>query len=115
MSTSSPSPKTAVASDAVAAGCEVGYDVFALMKNPALSKQKLWVFGHYEYYDSMAKTAGGIMDYDWCGKHFMAVGINYYPIREIAIKAEYSKRFFSSPYNNEPALSIGITYAGFFL
>ena len=115
MSTSSPSPKTAVASDAVAAGCEVGYDVFALMKNPALSKQKLWVFGHYEYYDSMAKTASGIMDYDWCGKHFMAVGINYYPIREIAIKAEYSKRFFSSPYNNEPALSIGITYAGFFL
>ncbi|MGN1237907.1 MAG: hypothetical protein ACI4UW_03160 [Muribaculaceae bacterium] len=115
MSTASPSPKTAVGSDAVAAGVEAGYDVFSALHSPKLSGQQFWVFGHYEYYDSMAKVAQGIMDYNWCGKHRIAVGVNYYPLREIAIKAEFSKRFYQQPYNNEPSISIGIVYAGYFL
>ena len=45
----------------------------------------------------------------------MAVGLNYYPVPEIAIKAEFSNRFLKSQYNNEPAINIGVTYEGFFL
>ena len=45
----------------------------------------------------------------------MAVGVNYYPIPEIAIKAEYSHRFLKSQYNDEPSVSIGVAYEGFFL
>lgn len=115
MSAASPSPKTAVASDAVACGAELGYDIFSAFRVKALAEQRLWVFGHYEYYDSMAKVASGIMDYNWCGKHRIAIGVNYYPIREIAVKAEFSKRFYQAPYNNEPSISIGIIYAGYFL
>jgi len=44
----------------------------------------------------------------------MALGINYRPIKEIVVKAEYYKRFFHSQYNNEPAINVGIAYQGWF-
>ncbi|MDR0395045.1 MAG: hypothetical protein LBH77_07815 [Tannerella sp.] len=108
----SPSPKTPVASDAVATGIEAGYNLFAHIGKR--DNRKLYLFGRYEYYDSMAKVEPGISDYGWCGKHRMAAGINYFPIREIVIKAEYSKRFYKSRYNDEPSVSFGVAYAGFF-
>ena len=45
----------------------------------------------------------------------MAVGLNYSPVKQIIIKGEYSNRFLSHGYNNEPSVSLGITYAGWFL
>jgi len=45
----------------------------------------------------------------------MAIGVNYYPIKEIVVKAEYSQRFLKSQYNNEPSISLGIAYAGYFI
>ena len=45
----------------------------------------------------------------------MVVGVNYHPIRQIVIKGEYSKRFLKSLYNDEPSVSIGVAYEGFFL
>ena len=110
----SPSPKTPIASDAVAAGIEAGYDIFAHIEKMKRDKQKFYVFGRYEYYDSMAKVESGIIDYGWCGKHRMAAGVNYYPMKEIVIKAEYSKRFYQSKYNDEPSVSLGVAYSGFF-
>jgi polyhydroxyalkanoate synthesis regulator phasin len=44
----------------------------------------------------------------------MALGLNYYPIPQIVIKGEYSKRFLKNIYNNEPSLNIGVAYEGFF-
>ncbi|MDR1724180.1 MAG: hypothetical protein LBR84_09635 [Tannerella sp.] len=114
MPSASPSPKTAVASDAVATGVEAGYDIFTHVPRMKADNQRFYVFGRYEYYDSMAKVEDGVMDYGWCGKRRMAVGVNYYPINEIAIKAEYSKRFYTSKYNDEPSISLGVVWAGFF-
>ena len=62
----------------------------------------------------MFKTKSGVTDYDWCGRHRIAAGINYYPLKDIAIKGEYSIGLLKSKYNNEPAVSVGIVYAGFF-
>ena len=45
----------------------------------------------------------------------MAFGINYYPIKQIAIKAEYSNRILKELYNNESSLNIGVAYEGFFM
>ena len=45
----------------------------------------------------------------------VSVGLNYYPMKDIVVKAEYSKRFLKSQYNNEPSFSLGIAYAGFFI
>ena len=114
MPSASPSPKMAVASDAVAAGIEAGYNIFAHVTKLKKDNQKLYLFGRYEYYDSMAKVESGILDYGWCGKHRMAAGVNYYPVKEIVLKAEYSKRFYRQPYNNEPTVSLGVAYSGFF-
>ena len=45
----------------------------------------------------------------------MALGLNYKPIPQIVIKAEYSKRFLKSIYNDEPSVNIGVAYEGWFL
>ena len=111
MRSDSPSPKTNVASDAISVGVEAGYNIFAHIKVP---RQKLYVFGRYDYYDTMHKTANGILKYEWCGRSRIAAGLNYYPIKQIVIKGEYSIGLMRKAYNNEPAISLGVAYAGFF-
>ncbi|MDR3308534.1 MAG: hypothetical protein LBS80_01090 [Tannerella sp.] len=110
----SPSPKTAVASDAVSTGIEAGYDIFAHIENLRKDRQRFFLFGRYEYYDSMEKVEAGILDAGWCGKGRMAVGLNYMPVNEVIVKGEFSKRFYTSKYNNEPSVTLGIAYSGFF-
>ena len=44
----------------------------------------------------------------------MAIGLNYLPMKQIAVKAEYSHRLLKDVYNDEPSVSIGIAYEGFF-
>lgn len=110
----SPSPRTNVASDALCTGVEVGYNIFAHFSQMEKQKQKLFVFGRYEYYDSMYKTSSNIQDDEWCGRQRIVGGLNYFPIKNIVLKAEYSAGLLKSQYNNENSLSIGFAYAGFF-
>jgi hypothetical protein len=114
LSAYSPSSRTNVGSDAIAAGVEAGYNLFSQIEK-LRRQQKLYLFGRYDYYDTMYKTEGGILDEECWSRQKVTVGINYYPIRQIGIKADYSNRLFKSQYNNEPTLSVGITYTGFFL
>ncbi|MDR0811807.1 MAG: hypothetical protein LBN23_06020 [Paludibacter sp.] len=113
---SSSSPRTNVASDVMLAGVEAGYDILNLLsfKNLTGLKEKLYIFGRYEFYDSMYKTAGNIQKDEWCSRQVICGGINYSPVNQIVIKAEYSYRKFQQPYNSEPSINIGITYAGMF-
>lgn len=110
-STGSPYSHTLVGQGAMAAGMEAGYDIFSLLRQRKPSK--FYVFGRYEYYDSYI-PAPATTDCQWSDKHRMAVGINWYPIEQIVIKAEYSHRFFREQYNNEPSISIGIAYSAYF-
>lgn len=112
MRKASPSPKQAVASDAIATGIEAGYNIFSQFSKLREAEHKLYVFGRYDYYDSMYKTKGTA--YDWCGRNRIAAGLNYYPMKDIVIKGEYSIGLMKSNYNNEPSISLGIAYAGFF-
>ena len=111
MSAASPSHRNSVGSDAIVGSFEIGYDFLHSFKKV---EDKCYVFAHYEYYDSMFKVAEGISDYPWVGKHRIAVGLNWYPIDEIIIKAEYSQRFYEKPFNNEPSITLGIAFAGWF-
>ncbi len=108
------SPKTAVASDAMCAGVEVGYNMFALVPKLRNTSHQLFLFGRYDYYDSMFRTAAKVTDNPCWERHKMTFGLNYKPIKEVIVKAEYSKRFFHSQYNNEPTISLGVAYCGFF-
>lgn len=98
-------------SHAMAMMLEVGYDVFSQIKSLRADNQKLYVFGHIENYDSYIHAATK----KWTNKTIYAAGLNYYPIPQIAIKAEYNYRKLKSGYNNEPAINIGVAYEGFFL
>lgn len=108
---SSPYAHSLVGRAAFAAGAEIGYDFFSLF--PRLKDQKFYVFGRYEYYDSYIPEEGTTPN-DWTNKHRIAAGINYFPIPEIVIKAEYSHRFLKTPYNPEPSVSIGVAFSGMF-
>ena len=109
----SPSKHQPVASDAATAGCELGYNVFGHFERLTAENQKFIVFGRYEWYDSMLKGTNAAA-YEWCGKQRIALGVNYFPLPEIVVKAEYSERFYKSPYNNEPSVSVGVAYSGWF-
>ena len=77
----------------------------------------------------MFKTPARVQHYKWCGRQRIAAGINYYHMKSIVIKAEYSIGLLNANsytytdssgatctghYNNEPAISIGIAYSGLF-
>lgn len=114
-----------VASDTYAAGIEFGYNFFGLSRKLTEKNQKFYVFARYDIYDSMYKYDGKRdYTYAWCGRQRASVGINYFPIKEIAIKAEYAYGILNKGitkdgsigklYNDEPMIAIGITYAGFY-
>lgn len=110
----SPYNTTPVGKAATAIGMEAGYDVFSQITKLHTDNQRLYIFGRYEYYDSYIKESSQ-PSYDYTQRQRLAFGLNYYPIPQIVIKAEYSNRLFKDQYNNEPSLNIGIAYEGFFL
>ncbi|MDR0766804.1 MAG: hypothetical protein LBF09_07725 [Odoribacteraceae bacterium] len=109
----SPSPRTDVASDALGAYAEVAYDIFSLLRRRD-SGDKLYLYAHHGFYDSMYKVADGVTAKAWSRKYITSAGINYFPVEGIVVKAEYSARRLRAPYNNEPAFSVGIAYSGIF-
>ena len=110
----SPYSSMPVGKNAAAIGVEAGYDMFSQIAAMRRQNQKLYLFGRYEYYDSYIPS-NEQQQYEFTKKNRLALGINYYPVPQIAVKAEYSKRYLKSQYNNEPSVNIGIAYEGFFL
>ena len=119
------SSKQWVASDALAAGVEIGYDFLSLSNNAKVNRHKLYLFGRYDYYDSMFRYDNKPTDmYSWCGRHRAAVGINYFPIKQVGVKAEFSYGILKQGtradgtrgkiYKDEPQIAVGVVYAGFF-
>ena len=118
---------TNIGSSAVACAFEAGYNVFSQL--PKLKDEKLFVFGRFEHYNTMASGTYALM-YKYTKRFRYALGVNYSPVKQLTIKGEYSYRFFEKPdnnglasdsplykqpYNNEPSVSIGVTYTGWFL
>lgn len=108
-----PYDKSPVGKAAFAVGGEIGYDIAAHIAKMKSDGQKLYVFGRYECYnpyiaDSSQEVAG------FTRKQRIAAGVNWFPIPQIVVKAEYSHRFLRSGYNDEPSVSLGIAYMGFF-
>ena len=118
-----------IGSNAVAYAVEAGYNIFSQIAKLKEKNEKLYVFGRFEHYNTMASGSYESM-YKYTKKYRWALGVNYSPIKQITIKGEYSYRFFEKPnnnglapdsplykqpYNNEPSLSLGVTYMGWFL
>ena len=114
-SNDSPAKKRPVATSAISTEVEVGYDLFGWLGKKQQEKgRKFYLFGRYEYYDSMYKTEDAVTDYEEYGRQRIAFGVNYYPMKDIVLKGEYSLGILKSKFNNEPAVSLGVAYSGFF-
>ena len=107
--TGNPYPHTPVGQQAYDVSHEVGLNLMAWSR----TEQKLYLFGRYDQYDSYV-PAEGFANIEWTARQVMTIGINYCPLPEIAIKAEWGMRRFSRQYNPEPWVAVGITWAGFF-
>jgi len=123
-----------IGSNAVAYAIEAGYNVLAglALMNKSKNKkvdEKCYVFGRFEHYNTMASGTYASM-YKYTKKYRMAFGVNYQPVKQVTIKGEYSYRFFEkpdnhglnsdsplykAPYNNEPSISVGVTYTGWLM
>ena len=110
--TGNPYPHTAVGEGAWDASIEGGIDLLA-WSNEHSKNRKFILFGRYDHYDSFL-PAEGWNDVEWAERQVLSAGINYYPLPEIAIKAEGGVRLLASQYNSEPYFAVGITWAGFF-
>lgn len=103
-----------VSKNAYAVGIEAGYDVFSQIRKLRRDGQRLYVFGRYEQYNPYASNTNNAA-YDYTEVKRVAAGVNYHPLPQIAIKAEYSHRFLKDIYNDEPSVNIGVAYEGWFL
>lgn len=109
----SPSKHSPIADVAYSIGIEAGYNVFSQVES-LHSKQKLYVFGRFEDYNPYAKGNHKVA-YDYLHVRRIAAGINYMPIKQIIVKTEYAQRLLAKAYNNEPSISVGIAYSGWFI
>ncbi len=103
-----------VSKNAYAIGLEAGYDVFSQISCLRQQQKKLYLFGRYEQYDPYASQTKGI-SYNYTAVKRVAAGVNYYPLRQIVVKAEFSKRFLKSLYNDEPSVNVSVAYEGVFM
>ncbi len=113
MSKKSTSKRQEIASDAIATGVEAGYNIFGLIPGLSSLRQKLYLFGRYDYYDSMARMENSA-PLGWCGRQKIMAGVNWFPIPQIVVKADYSYGILERKYNNEPSVNIGVAYVGWF-
>lgn len=110
----SPYSSSEVGKNAVAIGVEAGYDIFSQIPKLRADNQKMYIFGRYDYYNPYVRDSRQDQ-YTYEEKNVMHFGLNYYPIKQIVLKFDYSKRFLKSPYNDEPSINFGIAYEGLFL
>lgn len=96
---------------AFSASFEGGYDMFSLGKIKE-SGQKFYVFGRYDYYQP-AEGSDLFLGYQWTHRQKVSGGINYFPIENVVVKAEYSHTFLGGG-GGIPMLSLGVAYSGEF-
>ena len=107
-----PYDKTSFGQNAVAAGVEAGYDILPWFSQKADSQ--VFVFARYEYYNPYIPGEGQSDNVPYTRKHRIAAGINWYPLPQLAVKAEYSHRFLPEGFNPEPSISLGVAYMAYF-
>jgi hypothetical protein len=104
-------PGTPVAEKASCYSTEIGYDIFALSKS---LKGRLIPFVRYDYYNSMEgseSTADKRYQRD-----VYTYGLNYFPIPNVVIKADYSTRKIGKGnYNTENTFAVSIGFSGIFM
>jgi len=80
--------RTPVAKNALGYYIEGAYDLLSLKK--INTEKQLFLFGRYDFYDSMYKTAGVILNNPRWERSVITVGANYFITPHIVFKAHYA-------------------------
>lgn len=103
--------RTPVAKNALAYGAEAGYSI-----RIGNSGERIIPFARYEYYNSMEKTVSGMHADERFKRDILTIGLNYYILPSLAIKADYAKRRIGGGnYNNENTLGLALVYTGWMI
>ncbi len=79
--------RTPVAKNALGYYVEGAYDVLSLLTK---TDKKFFLFGRYDFYDSMYKTAGVILDNPRWERSVITFGANYFVTPQVVFKAHYA-------------------------
>lgn len=86
--------RTPVGKNAVGFTTEIGYEILHLMNTK--TKQMLFPFLRYDYYDSMHDVEGSVIDNPRWQRSTITGGLNWFVAQEIVVKAHYSNRKLGS-------------------
>ncbi len=86
--------RTPVGKNALGFTTEVGYEVLHLFNSK--SRQMLYPFMRYDYYDTMYKVEGSIIDNPRWQRNVITGGLNWVIAKEVTIKANYTNRTLGS-------------------
>ena len=101
--------RTPVASAALGYYAEIGLDVLSFTK---IKDKKLFVFGRYDFYDTMYKVHDDIFKNPRWERKMITAGLNYLPHPNVIIKTHYSVRALGlSTDNMENTFLLGIGYS----
>ncbi len=102
--------RTPVAAASFGAFAEIGYDLLSLNKKRITTDKKFYVFGRYDYYDSMFETKGNMFNNPRWARSVITGGINYFPHPQVVLKAQYANRTLGTD-QTENTFSTGVGFA----
>ncbi len=104
-------PITPFGKGAMAYGAEAGYNVLSFCN----TDHRLFPFVRYEYYNTGQQIEKGAQSLPRYKRDLFTVGLNYYPIPQLAVKFDYAyRRIGGSRYNSEDTFSLTLAYSGWF-
>lgn len=101
--------RTPVAKNTLGYYAEVGYNILSL--SPRTTDKKLFLFGRYDFYDSMYKTAGNVFDNPRWERSVITAGANYMIHPRVNLKAHYAINSLGlSSENKEKTFLLGMGF-----
>lgn len=103
--------RTPVAKNALGYYAEVAYNILPFfIKNN--SNKKLFMFGRYDFYDTMHETTGGVLDNPRWERSVITAGVNYFITPDISLKSHYQINTLglNSSENKEKTFLLGIGF-----
>lgn len=104
-------PITPFGKAAMAYGAEVGYNILSFFN----TKERLFPFIRYEYYNTGQQIASGAQKLPRYKRDLITVGLNYYLLSSLVLKFDYShRRIGGNTYNSEDTFGVTLAYTGWF-
>ncbi len=101
--------RTPVAQSALGWSVELGFEIFDVMRHHP--NGELILFGRYDYYDSMHRTQGQVVDNPRWERQVVSFGLNYQPLPQIVFKTQVAVEQLGIPTDHlQKTFSVGLGF-----